>query len=129
MESSQLNLDRELVDLGRGMAGALVDAHDALAAGAGRQAEDLAGLRVEPRALEVDTLVALDREITLVGFLQLRGGNADEAAVDIHECRHGDPPVLCRPAGIDRSGGPLSTLAWRAPSVTWPMAPAARDLN
>src|SRR5262245_32905353 len=88
------HLDRELVDLRGRMARALVDAHDALAARAGRQAEDLAGLGVEPRPLEVDALVALDREIPLVGFLELGGRDADETAVNVHELRHGIPPWL-----------------------------------
>src|SRR4029079_15579340 len=88
-----LDLDRELVDLPRGMARALVDSHDALAAGAAREAEDLAGLGVEPGSFEVDALVSLDRQVALVRLLELRGGDAHEAAVDIHECRHGPSPV------------------------------------
>ena len=48
-----LDDDRDLVDLGRGVPRTLVDAHDRLLGRAGRQAEDLAGLRVEPRLLEI----------------------------------------------------------------------------
>src|SRR4051794_27067874 len=57
------NLDRDLVHLGRGMAGALVDAHHRFLRGAGREAEDLAGDGVEPRPLVVHAFVALDREV------------------------------------------------------------------
>ena len=41
--------------------------------------------RVEPGSLEVDALVLLDREVALVGFLELLARDADEARVDIHE--------------------------------------------
>ena len=50
--------------------------------------------RVEPRTLEVDALVRLDREVALVGLLQLLGGDAEEARVDVHEGRHN--PLLAR---------------------------------
>src|SRR5262245_21544100 len=106
------HLDGELVDLRRGVTCALVDSHDALAAWARRETEDLAGLRVEPGPLEVNALVALDRQIALVGFLELCGRDADEAAVNIHERRHGIPPSLlaawtarlCRRRTLDVGG-------------------------
>jgi hypothetical protein len=70
------------------VAGALVDAHDRLLARPGRQAEHLAGLGVQPGALEVHALLALDGEVRLVCFLQLLGGDPDEAGVHVHECGH-----------------------------------------
>ena len=65
------DLDRELVDLRGRVAGPLVDPHDRLARRPGREAEDLARLRVEPRPLEMDALVLLDREVALVRLLEL----------------------------------------------------------
>src|SRR5512140_835858 len=78
-----LDLDGELVDLRRGMARALVDAKHRVPRRPGCEAEHLAQLRVEPGALEVDALVALDREIALVGLLELLGCDADEPAVHV----------------------------------------------
>ena len=65
------DLDRDLVHLRRRMAGVLVDAHDRLLRRTGREAEDLAGLRVEPGVLVVDALLGLDVEVALVGLGQL----------------------------------------------------------
>src|SRR6266540_3789880 len=70
------------------MAGALVNAHHGLPGRPGRQAEDLAHLRIEPGPGEMDALVGLDREVALVRFPELLSRHPDEATVNIHERRH-----------------------------------------
>ena len=70
------------------MARPLVDAHHSLARRAGREAEHLAGDRIEPGPLEVHAVFSLDRGVPFVGFAQLLCGHSDEPAVDIHEFRH-----------------------------------------
>src|SRR3954463_10805114 len=82
------DVDGELVHLGGGVTGALVHAHHALLRGRGGQAEHLAGLGVEPRALEVGALDALDREVTFVRLTQLLLGDSHETAVHVHELGH-----------------------------------------
>ena len=93
------------------MTGALVDAHDGFLRRTGRQAEDLAGLRIEPGVLEVDALVVLDGQVALVRFAELLRGHAEEAIVDIHELGHRRILLLARPplitTGSDGGG------AWR----------------
>jgi hypothetical protein len=74
------DLDGELVDLRSRMSRALVDSHHALAAWTRRQAEDLAGLGIQPRSLEMDAFVTLDCQVALVRFLELRRGDTDEPA-------------------------------------------------
>jgi hypothetical protein len=49
----------------------------------------------------VDAVVALDRAISLVGFLQLLRRHADEPVMDIHECRHQRTSVY-RPGPVAR---------------------------
>src|SRR5512142_2578987 len=105
------HLDRELVDLGRRMTGPLVDAHDGLPARPGGQAEDLPRLGVEPRALEMDAFVALDREVALVRFLELLGRHPDEPVVDVHELRHLVPPASTRARGRRRGGSVTAAAA------------------
>ena len=71
----------------------------------------LPDLGVQPRALEVDALLLLDREVAVVRLAQLLAGDADEPAVDVHElapCARGlltdcaasaaRAPILARPA-------------------------------
>src|SRR3954453_7274127 len=70
------------------MAGALVDPHHRFLRRSGREAEHLAGLGIHPRLLEVDILVALDGEISIVGLAQLIGADAVKARVHIHELGH-----------------------------------------
>jgi len=84
------------------MARPFVDAHDGLAARAGREAEALAGHRVEPCPLEMDAVLGLDRGVALVGLPELLGRHTDETVVDIHELRHVSLLSNC-----DRS------IAWR----------------
>ena len=67
------HLGGDLVDLGRRVPGALVDAHDGLARRPGRQAEDLARLAVQPGVLVVHALFVLDLEVALVRLGQLLG--------------------------------------------------------
>src|SRR3990172_8190073 len=70
------------------MAGPLVDPHDRFLRWARGQAEDLAGLRIQPRPLEVDAFLGLDLEVAAMGLLELHRGDAHETGVDIHELRH-----------------------------------------
>ena len=70
------------------MARLLVHAHDGLLGRAGREAEDLAGLGIEPGVLVVDAFLALVVEVALVGFGELLRAHAEEPVVDIHELRH-----------------------------------------
>src|SRR5262245_15373814 len=70
------------------MACALVDAHDGFLRRPGGKAEDLAGIGVEPRLREMHALAGLDREIPVVGLLELLCRHPEEAGVDIHELRH-----------------------------------------
>lgn len=117
-----LDLHRELVNLTCRMARPLVDPHDGLAARAARQAEHLAGFRIEPGAFEVDALVGFDRQIATMRLLELRGRDPMEAAVNVHEAWH---TVLLSPAawvgrrGLRRVavGDPGVTLGLRRPSA------------
>lgn len=70
------------------MPGALVDPHHGFLGRPCREAEDLARLGVEPRTLEVDALVLLDREVAVVRLAKLLAGDADEPAVHVHELGH-----------------------------------------
>ena len=71
----------------------------------GGQAEHLARLGVEPRALEVHALLGLDREVALVRLLQLLGRHADEPRMDVHELGHRWSSVLSgSPGGALRAG-------------------------
>src|SRR5512141_434694 len=90
------HLDRNFVDLGRRVAGALVDAHDGLLRRPGREAEDLACHRVEPRPLVVHVLLALDREIAAVRLGELLCSHAEEAVVNVHERRQSEPSAAGR---------------------------------
>jgi len=65
------------------MARPLVDTYDGFARRPAGKAEHLAPLGIEPRTLEMHALVRLDRQVALVGLLQLLGGDAEEARVDI----------------------------------------------
>src|SRR5689334_23067561 len=65
------HLEGNFVDVWSRVAGALVDAHDRLARRARDEAEHLPCLRVQPRLLVMDTLLALDREIATMGFGEL----------------------------------------------------------
>ena len=71
------------------MTGALVDPLQGLSAGRLAQAEDVTGLGVGPRLLEVDSLVVLNGQVRLVRLEQLLGGHSDHAGVDVHELGHG----------------------------------------
>src|SRR5664280_2487890 len=95
--SISLHLRRDLVDLAGRVARPFVDPHDRLSARAAREAEGLACHRVEPGTLEVDALVRLDREIPLVGLLELPRRHPDEPGVDIHELRQRWPPFVVEP--------------------------------
>src|SRR5215213_3523449 len=87
---------------------ALVNAQDCLLGGTGRKAEDLARLGIEPRALEVDALVPLNREVAVVRLPELVSGHAEEPCVDVHELAHRPSPLVIatpwdrRPCGHDR---------------------------
>src|SRR5512135_2611636 len=119
------HLDRDFVDLGRRVAGALVDAHDGFPRGTGREAEDLARHRVEPRPLVVHGLIAFEREIAAMGLGQLLRGHAEEAVVDVHERRHRCPPY--RPAQR-RPSTEGSAIRCRTPSVDRPIGRSEDDL-
>ena len=82
------DLDRQLVDLGRRVAGLLVDPHHGLLRGARRETEDLAQLGVEPGVLEVHALLGLNIEVALVRLGKLLAGDAEEPRVNVHELRH-----------------------------------------
>src|SRR6478752_1272897 len=97
------------------MTGPLVDPHDRFLARPGREAEDLAGLRIEPRPLVVDALLALELQVALVRLEQLLPGDPDEPVVDVHECRHGANLRHWPP--IDRSSIPGATIARRGRPV------------
>ena len=70
------------------MAGTLVDPQDRFPRRPDGEAEDLAGVRVEPGALEMHAFVGFDREVGLVGIPQLDRGDPEEPRVHVHECRH-----------------------------------------
>lgn len=70
------------------MARTLVHAHHRLAGRTRCQAEGLAAIRIEPRMLEADTLLVLDRQVTSMGLRQLVPGHAEEARMNIHELGH-----------------------------------------
>jgi hypothetical protein len=71
-----LDLDWNRVNLGRRMAGALMDLPNSIGARRLGHAPHHPGLRVAPRALEVDTFLVLNVEVRLVGLLQGFGGHA-----------------------------------------------------
>src|SRR6266516_464265 len=83
-----LDLDRQLVDLRRGMTGLVVHPEYGLFRRTGRQAERLSRLRVEPGPFEVHALGSLDREIARVRLAELLLGHAGKPAVNVHELRH-----------------------------------------
>jgi LemA protein len=82
------DLDLELVHLVGRVAGALVDALYGLRRRRGRQAEHVPAGRVEPSALEVHALLALDLQVRVVRGLELGRSDAHEPAVHVHELRH-----------------------------------------
>lgn len=55
-----------------------MDTHHGFLGRPGRQAEDLARLRVQPGVLVVDALLGLDVQIPLVRFRELLRRNAEE---------------------------------------------------
>ena len=91
------HLDGDFVDLGGRVSRSLVDPHDTLAARPCRKAENLARDGVEPRPLEVDAFVLLDREVALVRFAKLLCRDTDEPVVDIHEPGHVNLLRACLP--------------------------------
>ena len=56
--------------------------------GAGGQAEDLAGFRVEPRVGELHAFGGLNLQVAAVRLGQLRLGDSDKSVVHVHELGH-----------------------------------------
>src|SRR6476619_954686 len=104
MPSFMSHLHRQFVDLAGRVTGSLVDPQHGLARWAGREAEHLAGLGIEPCVREMDALLCLDREIAAVRLVELFGRDAEEPGVHVHVCRHGTLQ-LCRPVRT----GPMAT--------------------
>jgi hypothetical protein len=64
-----------------------VDTGGGLSIGCLDEAEDLAGLLVDPVVLVVHAVLALDADVRLVGSDHVRGLHAEQV-VDVKECRH-----------------------------------------
>jgi len=79
------------------MAGAGVDPHHRFLVRTGREAEDLAALRVEPCALEVHVLVFLDREVRFVRLLQCSAVTPTNPSWTSMNFAMGIPPVAESP--------------------------------
>jgi len=88
-QANQLaKVEVEVTDVQTPLPGLVVHPEYCLFRRARRQAESLARIRIEPRALEVNALGRLDGQVALVRLAQLVPGHADEPAVHVHELRH-----------------------------------------
>jgi hypothetical protein len=85
---ARLYLDRYGVDLGGRMSCPLMDPLYRLGTRSFGDAPHHAGLRVAPRPLEVDTLLVLDVEVSLVGLLKRFGRDAMHPVMNVHKFRH-----------------------------------------
>src|SRR5664280_2688366 len=99
--SISVHLNRDFVDLSSRMARPLMDPHDRFTRWPAREAERLARGGVQPGALEMHALVRLDREVALVGLLELLRRHAHKPRVNVHEVRHASP--LCSSASTIRT--------------------------
>src|SRR4029077_4696277 len=67
------------------------------------QAENLAGFRIGPSVLEVNSLFVLDVEIRLMGFCQLLRCDSVHSLVNVHEFRHSAPSLSNADSGPPES--------------------------